>query len=210
MALSSAFPGLPQNSFDLDAEGGPSEFDSPHRWVLSYIWELPFGRGKPGLKDGGAVAAILGNWQLAGITTFQTGRPFTAYYGASANFSGTSNGVNGGNGLDRPNQTGDPNLRDPDPALWFDPAAFTPPDNSFGDVGRNTLRGAGTQNFDIALYKNVKFTESKTLQFRVELFNAFNTPQFFLPINDLTSATAGRVLGAGDSRQIQFGLKFNY
>ena len=210
MALSSAFPGLPQNSFDLDAERGPSEFDSPHRWVLSYIWELPFGRGKSRLKDGGAIAAILGNWQLAGITTFQTGRPFTAYYGASANFSGTSNGVNGGSGFDRPNQTGDPDLRDPDPALWFNPTAFTPPDNSFGDVGRNTLRGAGTQNFDIALYKNVKFTEDKTLQFRVELFNAFNTPQFFLPTNDLTSATAGRVLGAGDSRQIQFGLKFNY
>ena len=210
MALSSALPGLPQNSFDLDAERGPSEFDSPHRWVLSYIWELPFGKGKPRLHDGGLAAALFGNWELAGITTFQSGRPFTAYYGPSANFSGTSNGANGGMGFDRPTQTGDPVLRDPDPSLWFDPGAFTPPDNTFGDVGRNTLRGAGTQNFDIALYKNVKLGEHKTIQLRVEFFNAFNTPHFFLPVNDLTNANAGLVLGANDSRQVQLGLKFNY
>ncbi len=209
-ALSSAFPSLPQNSFDLDAERGPSEFDSPHRWALSYIWELPFGKGKPRLNEGRLPAVILGDWELAGITTFQSGRPFSAYYGSSANFSGTSNGANGGMGFDRPNQTGDPVLRDPDPRLWFDPGAFTPPDNTFGDVGRNTLRGAGTQNFDIALYKNVKLGEHKIIQLRVEFFNAFNTPHFFLPVNDLTSANAGRVLGANDSRQIQFGLKFNY
>ena len=210
MALSTALPGLPQNSFDLDSERGPSEFDSPHRWVLSYIWELPFGRGRPFLKNGGAAAAILGNWELAGIAAFHSGRPFTAYYGASANFSGTSNGANGGSGFDRPNQTGNPVLRDPDPSLWFDRAAFTPPDNTFGAVGRNTLRGAPTQNFDVALYKNLRLGEAITLQLRVEFFNAFNTPHFFLPVNDLTSGNAGRVLGASDSRQIQFGLKLNY
>ena len=210
LSFASAFPSSPQNSFDLDAEFGPSEFDSPHRWVLSYIWELPVGRGKPRLNGGGLAAGILGNWELAGITTFQSGRPFTVYYGSSANFSGTNNGANGGRGRDRPNQTGNPRPADPDPSLWFNPQAFAPPDNTFGDVGRNALRGDATQNFDIALYKNVKLSEHKTIQFRVELFNAFNTPRFFLPVNDLTSANAGRVLGANDSRQIQFGLKFNY
>ena len=210
LSFAGALPSSPQNSFDLDAEFGPSEFDSPHRWVLSYIWELPFGRGKPRLNGGGLAAAILGNWELAGITTFQSGRPFTAYYGVSANFSGTSNGANGGFGLDRPNQVGDPVLPDPDPSLWFDPQAFAPPDNTFGNVGRNTLRGAGIQNFDIALYKNLRLGEGKTIQLRLELFNAFNTPHFFLPVNDLTNANAGRVLGANDSRQVQLGLKFNY
>ena len=126
LSFASAFPGSPQNSSDLDAEYGPSEFDSPHRWVLSYIWELPFGRGKPRLNGGGLTTAILGNWELAGITTFQSGRPFTVYYGPSANFSGTSNGANGGRGRDRPNQTGNPRPADPDPNLWFDPAALHP------------------------------------------------------------------------------------
>ena len=101
-------------------------------------------------------------------------------------------------------------MRDPDPSLWFDPEAFTPPPNTFGDLGRNTLRGAPTKNFDIALYKNLALGEARTIQLRVELFNAFNTPHFFLPVGDLTSANAGRVLGANDSRLIQFGLKFSY
>jgi len=210
MALSSALPGLPQNSFDLDAERGPSEFDSPHRWAFSSIWELPFGKGKRFLQGGGAASSILGNWEFAGIATLQSGRPFSAYYGASANFSGTSNGANGGSGLDRPNQTGDPVLRDPDPSLWFDPGAFTAPDGAFGDVGRNTLRGAPVRNFDLALYKNVALGETGMLQLRVEFFNAFNTPNFFLPVGDLTNANAGRVLGAHDSRQIQFGLKLRF
>jgi hypothetical protein len=209
-SFASALPSLPQNSSNIDGEHGPSEFDSPHRWVLSYIWELPFGRGKARLNGGGRAAAVLGNWELAGITTFQSGRPFSAYYGPSANFSGTSNGANGGFGFDRPNQAGDPVLRNPDPSLWFDPQAFAPPDNTFGDVGRNTLRGAGLQHFDIALYKNIELGEQRRIQFRAEFFNAFNTPHFFLPVNDLTSANAGRVLGANDSRQIQFGLKFNF
>ena len=210
LSFATAFPSSPQNSFDLDAEYGPSEFDSPHRWVLSYIWELPFGRGKSGLNGGGLAAAILGNWELAGITTFQSGRPFTVYYGPSANFSGTNNGANGGRGRDRPNRIGNPRPARPDPDLWFDPTAFTPPDNTFGNVGRNTLRGDRIHNFDTALYKNIKLREDKTIQLRVELFNAFNTPHFFLPVNDLTNSNAGRVLGANDSRQIQFGLKFNY
>ena len=178
--------------------------------MLSYIWELPFGRGKSGLNGGGLAAAILGNWELAGITTFQSGRPFTVYYGPSANFSGTNNGANGGRGRDRPNQIGNPRPARPDPDLWFDPTAFTPPDNTFGNVGRNTLRGDRIHNFDTALYKNIKLREDKTIQLRVELFNAFNTPYFFLPVNDLTNSNAGRVLAANDSRQIQFGLKFNY
>ena len=209
LSFATALPSSPQNSSNLDAEFGPSEFDSPHRWVLSYIWELPFGSGKPRLNGGCFGAAILGNWELAGITTFQSGRPFSAYYGVSANFSGTSNGANGGFGLDRPNQVGDPEVPDPDPSLWFNPQAFVSPDNTFGNVGRNTLRCAGIRNFDVALYKNLRLGEDKTIQLRVELFNAFNTPHFFLPVNDLTNANAGRVLGANDSRQIQLGLKFN-
>jgi len=206
---SHASNGVPQNSFDVDAEWGPSDFDSPHRYVLSYIWELPVGNGKRWLDRKGVVNALLGNWELAGIATFQSGRPFTVSYGASANYSGTDNGSNGGPGFDRPNQTGDPQPFKPDPSKWFDPAAFTPPDNTFGTLGRNTLRGDGFENVDLAFYKNVSIGSAR-MQFRIELFNAFNHPFFFLPVADLTNANAGAVVRAGDSRQIQLGLKFTY
>jgi hypothetical protein len=177
--------------------------------VLSYIWELPVGKGKRWLDREGVVGAILGDWELAGIATVQSGRPFTVYYGASANYSGTDNGANGGPGFDRPNPTGDPQPFTPDPSKWFDPAAFTPPDNTFGTLGRNTLRGDGFENVDLAFYKNVSIGSAR-MQFRVELFNAFNHPFFFLPVADLTNANAGAVVRAGDSRQIQLGLKFTY
>jgi hypothetical protein len=200
---------VPQNSFDVDAEWGPSDFDSPHRYVLSYVWELPVGNGKRFIDRKGLVDAILGNWELAGIATVQSGRPFTVYYGASANYSGTDNGANGGLGFDRPNQTGDPQPSKPDPSEWFDPGAFTPPDNTFGALGRNTLRSDRFENVDLAFYKNVSLGRGR-MQFRIELFNAFNHPFFFLPIADLTNANAGKVVRAGDARQVQLGFKLTY
>ncbi len=201
---------IPQNSFDPRADRASSDFDSVHRLVLSYIFELPFGKGKRRLARPGAARALLGNWELAGITAFQSGRPFTAYYGASANFSGSSNGANGGFGFDRPDVAGNPRLSRPDPARWFATAAFRPPNRTFGNLGRNTLRADGLNQFDIALYKNFPLRERARLQFRAEVFNAFNTPNFFLPVGDLTSAAAGRVRSALDSRQIQLALKIRY
>jgi hypothetical protein len=80
---------------------------------------------------------------------------------------------------------------------------------TFGTLGRNTLRGDGFENVDLAFYKNVAIGSAR-MQFRVELFNAFNHPYFFLPVADLTNANAGAVVRAGDSRQVQLGLKFTY
>ncbi len=199
--------GVPQNSFDPDAEWAPSDFDSPQRYVASVLWQLPLGTGQRFLDRAGLVNAVAGNWQIAGILTLQSGRPFTAYYGASANYSGTDNGANGGPGLDRPNQVGEPRVSDPTPGRWFDAAAFVPPDNTFGSVGRNTLRGDGTNNLDLAFYKSIATRGDSRLQVRIEIFNAFNTPFYFLPVGDLTKANAGSVVRAGDARQIQLGLK---
>jgi hypothetical protein len=84
--------GVPQNSFDPGAEWGPSDFDARHRYVLSAVWVLPVGHGHRYLNRVGLTDVLLGGWQIAGIATFQSGRPFTVYYGASANYSGTSNG----------------------------------------------------------------------------------------------------------------------
>lgn len=201
---------IAQNSSNLAAERGPSDFDTPHRFVFSFIWELPFGKARKHLNGGGVLAALFGDWELTGIVAVQSGRPFTVYYGAAANYSGTDNGANGGLGFDRPNLTGNPTLANPDPSRWFDTTAFTTPENTFGNVGRNTLRGDGSKTVDLGLYRKVTLARSAWLQFRVEAFNVFNHPNFLLPVGDLTSASAGRVVRARDSRQIQFAVKVGF
>lgn len=200
----------PQDTSNPLGDWGPSDFDSPHRWVVSTVWELPFGPGKPHLNEGGWASAVFGNWELAGIGTLMSARPFTVYYGGAANYSGTDNGSNGGPAFDRPNQTGNPVVANPTPTQWFNPAAFAPPNNTFGNVGRNTLRGDSYKNLDLALYKNVPLGNRNRVQMRFEAFNVFNRPYFFLPVADLTNSNAGRVVHAHDSRQIQLGLRFDF
>jgi hypothetical protein len=199
--------GVPQNSADPEAEWAPSDFDAPHRFAASVIWDLPLGADRKWLSEPGLARAIAGDWQVAAILTLQSGRPFTVYYGASANYSGTDNGANGGPGFDRPNQIGDPEVSRPSPAQWFNPAAFVPPSNSFGAVGRNTLRGDGVNNVDLAFYKSLPTGRDGRLQVRIEIFNVFNANFYALPVGDLTKTNAGSVTRASDARQIQLALK---
>ena len=199
----------PQNSFDLDAEWGPSDFDTPHRFVFSYVWELPFGAGRRYLNGGGPVQAVLGGWEFAGIANVQSGRPFTVYYGSTVNYSGSDNGP-GAIGLDRPNLVGNPVVADPTPARWFDVAAFAPPSGTFGDAGRNILRADALSNVDVAFSKQVPIGARARVQIRIEAFNVLNTTHFFLPVADLTSVRAGQVVRAHDARQIQLGVKVTY
>jgi hypothetical protein len=195
----------PQNSSDLGAEWGPSDFDTPHRFVLSGVWTLPFGTGRRWLR-GGALGAVFGGWELAGIAAFQSGRPFTVYYGGTVNYSGSDNGP-GAIGLDRPNLVGNPALPNPTPSRWFDLAAFAAPHGTFGNSGRNILRADPTSTVDLALSKNVAIAGDARIQLRLEAFNVLNTANFYLPVGDLTSAKAGQVVRAYDARQIQLGVK---
>ncbi len=196
----------PQDSFDLDAEWGPSDVDTPHRFVLSYVWELPFGAGRRYLYDDGPLQAVLGGWELAGIVTLQSGRPFTVYYGSTVNYSGSDNGP-GAVGLDRPNLVGNPVVADPTPGRWFDVTAFAPPSSTFGNAGRNILRADALRNVDVALSKEVPIGARVNAQVRIEAFNVLNTPHFYLPVADLTSVRAGQVVRAYDARQIQLGVR---
>ena len=103
---------------------------------------------------------------------------------------------------------GNPVLANPDPQGWFNTQAFAlPPFGSFGNAGRNVVRGPSLRNVDMSLLKNTPITETTTLQFRAEFFNVMNTPNFGLP--NLFFGTPGfsRVLSARDGREIQFGLK---
>jgi hypothetical protein len=200
---------VPQNSADLEAEWGPSDFDTPHRLAVSAIWQVPVGAGRPFLNDGNVISQLFSDWELAAIAALQSGRPFTVFYGPSANFSGTSNGSNGGPGRDRPNQVGDPQPGTLTGVQWFDPAAFAPAPGAFGNVGRNSLRGDGLANVDLGAYRRIRMGR-RSMQVRVELFNLLNTTHYFLPVSDLTSASAGRVVHAADARQVQLGLKLQF
>jgi outer membrane receptor protein involved in Fe transport len=191
-----------------------ADFDVPQRLVLSWYWELPFDRH----FENHVVEKMAQGWQFNGIATFQGGQPFTLY--SENNSSGQ------GNALDRPDLVAPIQYENPrKTGLWFNPASFnsTSPLNddgtinpdgvpifTFGTLPRNALRGPGINNFDLSIIKNTKITESKSLQFRAEFFNAFNHAQFLNPNNDGSSDTFGVISTDRGMRIIQFGLKLQF
>jgi hypothetical protein len=198
----------PQNSTNIAAERGLSNFDLRHRFSGSFIYELPVGRERRWTAPGGRwVGAFLNDWQVSGIVTLQTGRPFTARL--TSDNSNTGN-VGGFFAHDRPNVVGNPHLDDPPPERFFDTNAFAISQRyTFGNAGRNVLIGPGLSNVDLALLKNISIRPNHTLQFRGEFFNLFNHPNFKLPESFIDNpATFGRILAAEHARQIQFGLKY--
>jgi hypothetical protein len=201
-------PNFPQNSYDLRAERGRSNFDARHRLSLSYAFDLPFGRGRSYLADRGWLSTILGGWQTFGIVTLQTGRPFTVALLSDIDNSGTGRSTLGFGANDRPNLSGNPTLSNPTPERWFDTSAFAfPAPGTFGNAGRNILEGPGTENVNASLVKNTALGERFNLQLRAEVFNLFNHPNFNMPDNFLGSPTFGRITSARDPRHIQFGAK---
>jgi len=199
----------PQNPFNVKAEHGLAEFDIKQRAVISYIWEIPFGKGRA-YGDGASpfVNTVLGGWNLTGIHTFQSGLALSAIQ-------------TGGNVLDlggerrgRPNLIGDtegPQTID----KWFNTAAFSLIDPKkgqvFGTSGIGVMRGPGLINFDFTLAKDLHLTESKYFQFRTEFFNAFNHANLGLPSLDIASSTFGTIrVTATPARITQFALKFYF
>ena len=197
-------PNFPQNSFNVAAERGRSNFDVRHRLSVSYSYQFPFGKG----AHDGWESVLLRGWETYGIVTLQSGRPFTVALLSEIDNSGTGRSILGFGANDRPNLVGNPELSNPTTLQWFNTAAFAfPPQGTFGNAGRNILDGPGFQNVNMSLVKNTSLTESVNLQFRAEAFNLFNHPNFNLPDNFLGSPTFGRITSARDPRHLQFGLK---
>jgi len=201
-------PNFPQDSYNVSAERGRSNFDVRHRLSISYSYDLPFGEGKRFVADAGWVSSLLSGWQTLGILTLQTGRPFTVALPSDFDNSGTGFSSLGFGANDRPNVVGNPRLATRTPARWFNTAAFALPQfGSFGSAGRNILEGPGYQNINASLVKNTSLKESLTLQLRVEFFNLLNHPNYNLPDNFFGSPTFGQILSAQSPRHIQFGAK---
>lgn len=201
-------PNYPQNSYDFRAERGRSNFDVRHRFSASYVYDLPFGKGRKYLSEGGGWSTLLTGWQTAGIVTAQTGRPFTVALIREFDNSGTGFSALGFGANDRPNLVGDPRLANGTPERWFNTAAFAfPAPGTFGNAGRNVVDGPGYQSVNASLIKNTNLTENVNLQLRGEVFNLFNHPNFNLPDNFLGSPTFGQITSARDPRHIQLGVK---
>ena len=187
-----------------ELDRGRSDFDVDHRLVGSFVYNLPFGNGEKFASSAtGVKNALVGGWQVNGIATFQRGFPITIT-------AADAGGLNDSFGTNRADLVGDPY---PDGfeksiAAWFNTGAFRQPaPGSFGTIGRNTLRGPGINNLDLALFKNFDLTHGARLQFRFESFNAFNHAQFNAPVVNVADNRFGRILSARPGRINQVGLK---
>jgi hypothetical protein len=200
---------LAQNPYDLAAERGRSMFDSRHRFVLSYQWNLPFWNHPTTWYQ-----HAFGNWQLNGIATWMSGGPFTVFDSNDPSLQVTAPEITGFS-ANRPNLVGNPNKGPRSPQEWFNTSAFTQlqPDplgrfQVFGDEGRNVVAGPGYADWDVSAFKNIPLTESKQLQFRGELFNVLNHTNFRLPVADVSSPNFGQIQQDVSPRVIQVALKF--
>ncbi|HEV2176332.1 MAG TPA: TonB-dependent receptor [Terriglobia bacterium] len=214
---------FPQNSFNLAAEKARSDFDFRHRLSLAYLYSLPVGASRWKLENP-RLNYLVEGWELSGVATAQSGPPFTPQI--SGNISGADEQAITGQGhpTDRPNLTVSalyPAHQTPTQyvlaSAFTAPAAFT-----FGNAGRNILTGPGIASWDFSLIRNFRLAESKSLQFRAEMFNIFNHANFDVPQRDVGSASFGQIFntlqpiaglasgGPGDPREVQLGLRLSW
>lgn len=192
----------PFNQWNFRLNRAASDFNHTQVFVQSFLYELPFGKGKTRLTHGPGSWA-LGGWQVNGIFTVQTGSPLDIQYSAAS--------------LNTPFINNRPNVNGPVKILgnvkagstWFDTSAFSAPAaGTFGNVGRNILVGPDLVNLDFSLFRKFPIREKATLEFRAESINLTNTPHFNNPGGTFGSSNFGRITSAqNDSRVVQLGAK---
>ena len=189
-----------QNPYNFNLDRSVSGIDLTHNLNFNWVYELPFKFSSPGLR------AILGGWKFNGLALFTSGQPYTP------NVNGDIAGTGLPNGRYRPDYVGDPNLSNPTPSAWLNTSAFAVPQaGTFGNAGRNSLRADGINNIDFSFFKIFTIRELLEIEYRVEFFNGFNSPQYRAPSANISRGNFGRVLGtANRARQIQMGLKLYF
>jgi hypothetical protein len=193
---------------NYDRSRARADGERRHTFVQSYIYELPFGKGKKMFTSGPA-SWILGGWQVNGIMTMMTGAPFTpSVPGSIINAPGNPNTPNLNGTFNTPKGIGTH-------TFWFDTSNFSQPAaRTFGNLGRTSLQGPAFFNLDASIFRNFQFGERMRMEFRAESFNFTNTPAFGNPNGDITSPNFGRITGTnGDVNQpraIQLGLKLTF
>jgi hypothetical protein len=189
----------PQNQNDrFDGEWGRCAIDFRHAFKLNTVYRLPFGADLTGVAR-----ALLADWQVGVGVNLHSGGPFNVI--VSGNPANTSRGTI------RPNLVGEPNLPPGDRTVqrWFDTAAFAAvPAFTFGSAGRNIVEGPATKLVDLNVQKRVRFGSTYAAEFRFDLFNAFNTPQFGTPNRVFGTPAFGTITTTGAAREIQLGVRF--
>jgi hypothetical protein len=213
-----------QGDFRLQTEPyleyGNSDFDVRHRFVVNFVYNLPFGNGQRfGSNLSGFRNQLVGNWQMTGIVSAQTGNWFTP----TDDLVNVSNSDCGGEVFNcaRPNVVGNPNGGPCVPGTLFNTCAFVANTvfGTFGDAGRNIIRGPGLQNWDLSFIKQFPIREQMRFEFRAELFNIWNHPN--LTFADITTTNENFSTERGASqfgfptaslapRLVQFALKFYF
>ena len=198
---------FPQNPYNAIADRSLSIFHIEQRSVTSYVYQLPVGKGRHFLNQGGAVDYILGGWQLGGIMTLESGFPVNLSSGCDCANIGES-------GYERPSYTGLPvKPAQQTNADWINKNAFKQPGSAavnpaFGNVGRNVILQPWLGNIDMNIEKRFTVHENDYFELRFEGFNATNHPNFGFYNTTWTASTFGTVTSAGSMRILQLGLKF--
>ncbi|HXN54104.1 MAG TPA: carboxypeptidase regulatory-like domain-containing protein [Candidatus Acidoferrum sp.] len=213
-----------QNPFDIAADRGLSSFDQRHKFSGNWIYELPFGENHR-FAQRGPLSHILDGWQWSGNFTIGSGLYFTPR--VLGNSLDISRGVSGSL---RANATGAPiSLSNPTTLQWFNTAAFCSPvssfgsstpasgstcvnpnGSSFGDAGRNTIKGPRQITFDMNLSKTITIKESRALELRIQAANVFNTAHFTAINAIVNSLTYGEVTSAGSMRRVTMLARFRF
>ena len=185
------------NPYNVAAYRGLSDYDVRRRLILNYVWQLPTPKAK-GLRQ------LFGNWQTTGIWNWQSGFPLTISSGDDNSFTGIGNDT--ADLISTPSYTGGSTGQKIQ--KWFTTSSFrTNAPGTFGNSGRNILRGPGTFNIDFSAQKNIPIAERLKLQFRAEFFNVLNHTVLNNPGTTFNSGSFGRITGAGSPRIVQIALK---
>jgi outer membrane receptor protein involved in Fe transport len=190
------------NPYDLEYDWGPANFDRRHRLVASWLWELPFH------PKSGALDAIAGGWGLTGIWTWQTGLPFTV--GSGVDNARTGTGGQRGDLIGNPVLSSDRSRAD-SILEWFETSAYTANAlGTFGNAGRNALRGPRFASVDLGLQKTFPLSGHVKTQLRIDAFNVLNNVNLGLPVSALNNSSVGRIQSAADPRIMQIALRVMY
>jgi outer membrane receptor protein involved in Fe transport len=183
----------PQDPRNLRLERARSDFDRGHSLSTMFMYDLPLRRH-----------FLLSNWQIGGTGRFQTGQPFTVTTTSSQLDQGEAN---------RPDRIAKGTLANPTPDMWYNVSAFRLVPNGayrFGTSGRNILDGPGLMDLNVSLIKRLRIAERYNMQFRCEMFNALNHPNFNLPAKAVNAPDAGMITRTRSPRLIQFGLRLQF
>jgi hypothetical protein len=202
----------PANNYNLAAEKSVDGSDQPHSLVANYVYQLPIGHGRAvGSNMNRLANAIVGGWEVSQIATFKSGLPLS--------ISGANYNSYGGN--PRPDVIADVHVANPTIHEWFNTGAFAyAPYGTFGTAPRyfSYLRGPRYQNWDTSIMKNWAFKESMRIQFRAEMYNTFNHPQFYTPntgyggcdpnTDSSCASSFGQITNSFPARTVQLAGKF--